>query len=163
TESASSEAAAADTVLVDEDLKATLPDFLRSRGELLDEMPAALAAGDRTHFKRCAHRLAGSFALYGFAGAGAECRAIRHAGRDDERVDASTCAREIRASRSGHLRHRHAAARRRRSREKTRERSGHARHPDPVPDGITVAGGGRRGWQGSVRSPGHRQTCAVAG
>jgi two-component system response regulator BaeR len=59
-------------------LKATLPEFLGSRRELLDEMPAALAAGDRAHFKRCAHRLAGSFALYGFAWAAAQCRAIEH-------------------------------------------------------------------------------------
>src|SRR5262249_5252144 len=60
---ASSAASAADPVVVDEDLKPTLPEFLRSRGDLLDEMPATLASGDRAHFKRCAHRLAGSFAL----------------------------------------------------------------------------------------------------
>src|SRR5439155_87015 len=97
TESASSEAASADTVLVDEDLKATLPDFLRSRGELLDEMPAALAAGDRTHFKRCAHRLAGSFALYGFAGAAAECRAIEHDAQEGERRDLEQRVAAVRA------------------------------------------------------------------
>ena len=97
TESASSEAAAADTVRVDEDLKATLPDFLRSRGELLDEMPAALSAGDRTHFKRCAHRLAGSFALYGFAWAAAQCRAIEHDAQEGERRDLEQRVAAVRA------------------------------------------------------------------
>jgi PAS domain S-box-containing protein len=82
TESAPSAASASAPVLVDEDLKAMLPEFLRSRRELLDEMPAALAAGDRTHLRRCAHRLAGSFALYGFAWAAAQCRALEHDAQD---------------------------------------------------------------------------------
>jgi PAS domain S-box-containing protein len=75
-ESGATVASAAEKITVDEDLKATMPEFLRSRLELLDEMPAALAGGDRAQFKRCAHRLAGSFALYGFAWAAAQCRAL---------------------------------------------------------------------------------------
>jgi len=69
-------ACAADPVIVEEDLRAALPEFLRSRRQLLDAMPAALATGDRENFRRLAHRLAGSFALYGFTWAAAQCRAI---------------------------------------------------------------------------------------
>jgi len=69
-------ASASDAAIVEEDLRAALPEFLRSRRQLLDQMPAALAAGDRALFRRCAHRLAGSFALYGFAWAAAQSRAI---------------------------------------------------------------------------------------
>jgi HPt (histidine-containing phosphotransfer) domain-containing protein len=32
--------------------------------------------------RRCAHRLAGSFALYGFAWAAAQCRALEHDAQD---------------------------------------------------------------------------------
>jgi CheY-like chemotaxis protein len=65
-----------DPVVVDADLKDTLAAFLESRRKALDEMPAALTKGDRPRFKRLAHRLAGSFALYGFAWASAQCRAL---------------------------------------------------------------------------------------
>src|SRR2546430_10469959 len=39
-------------------------------------MPGVLEKGDRVRFKRLAHRLAGSFALYGFHWAAAQCRGI---------------------------------------------------------------------------------------
>jgi DNA-binding response OmpR family regulator len=96
-ESSPAEASAADAVLVDEDLKATVPDFLRSRRELLDEMPAALAAGDRAHFRRCAHRLAGSFALYRFAWAAAQCRALEHDAQDGDQRDLEARVAAVRA------------------------------------------------------------------
>jgi CheY-like chemotaxis protein len=67
---------AMDAVEVDADLEASLPAFLASRRKALDDMPGALAAGDRALFKRLAHRLAGSFALYGFRWAAAQCRGI---------------------------------------------------------------------------------------
>jgi PAS domain S-box-containing protein len=73
---ATAAAGSSDTVTVNEGLKDMLPEFLRSRRELLDGMPAVLASGDRIQFKRQAHRLAGSFALYGFAWAAAQCRAL---------------------------------------------------------------------------------------
>ena len=57
-------------------LKDTLPAFLESRRKTLDEMPGALKKGDRARFKRLAHRLAGSFALYGFRWAAQQCRAV---------------------------------------------------------------------------------------
>jgi PAS domain S-box-containing protein len=69
-------ASASDAVTIDADLGAALPEFLRSRRKLLDEMLGALAADDRPLFRRLAHRLAGSFALFGFAWAAAHCRAI---------------------------------------------------------------------------------------
>jgi len=78
-----------DPVDLDADLRATLPDFLRSRREALDELPQALAAGDREKFRRLAHKLAGSFALYGFKWAGAQCRALQDAAAQGEAADLS--------------------------------------------------------------------------
>jgi two-component system response regulator BaeR len=63
--------------VLDPDLEDTLPGFLDTRRAMLDEMPGVLAAGDRATFKRLGHKLAGSFALYGFRWAAAECRAIQ--------------------------------------------------------------------------------------
>ena len=76
-----------DPVRLDGDLRATLPEFLRSRREALDELPQALAAGDREKFRRLAHKLAGSFALYGFKWAGAQCRALQDAAAQGESAD----------------------------------------------------------------------------
>jgi len=70
------EASEKDPVTVDIDLKDTLPAFLESRRKTLEEMPEALKKGDRARFKRLAHRLAGSFALYNFRWAAQQCRAI---------------------------------------------------------------------------------------
>jgi CheY-like chemotaxis protein len=67
-----------DPVLVDADLRRAIPDFLASRRKLLDDMPAALAAGDRALFKRLAHRVAGSCALYGFTWAAAQADALEN-------------------------------------------------------------------------------------
>jgi len=71
-----SDATNADPVLLDADLESSLAAFLDSRCRALDEMPAALAGGDREAFRRLAHRLAGSFALYGFGWAAARSRAL---------------------------------------------------------------------------------------
>jgi PAS domain S-box-containing protein len=76
-----------DPVKLDADLRATLPEFLRTRREALDELPQALAAGDREKFRRLAHKLAGSFALYGFKWAGAQCRALQDAAAQGEPAD----------------------------------------------------------------------------
>jgi two-component system response regulator BaeR len=51
-------------------------------------MRRALQAADRVAFKRIAHRLAGSFALYGFKWAAAQCKMLE---RESER-DADTLA-----------------------------------------------------------------------
>ena len=67
---ASREAAPADgpdtPVRLDPDLRDALAGFLATRHESLDEMTRALQAGEREAVRRLAHRLAGSFALYGF-------------------------------------------------------------------------------------------------
>ena len=90
-------AAENDPVDLDRDLHSTLPEFLRSRREVLDELPQALAAGDREKFRRLAHKLAGSFALYGFKWAGAQCRALQDAAAQGEAAD---LARRVSALRS---------------------------------------------------------------
>jgi PAS domain S-box-containing protein len=66
----------ADPVLLDPELGSSLPAFLGTRRKALDDMAAALDSGDRPRFRRLAHRLAGSFALYGFGWAAAECQGI---------------------------------------------------------------------------------------
>jgi len=73
-----------DPVELDGDLRATLPEFLRSRRAALDEMPGALHAGERVRFKKLAHKLAGSFSMYGFKWAAAECHALERAAVKDE-------------------------------------------------------------------------------
>ena len=45
---------------------------------MLEELRAALAAGEREAARRLAHKLAGSFALYRFTWAAAESRALQH-------------------------------------------------------------------------------------
>jgi CheY-like chemotaxis protein len=65
-----------DDVVLDADLEAALPGFLSSRREALEELPVVLAANDRETFRRIAHRLAGSFALYGFKWAAIEAKAL---------------------------------------------------------------------------------------
>jgi PAS domain S-box-containing protein len=86
-----------DPVNLDADLRATLPDFLRSRREALDDLPHALAAGDREKFRRLAHKLAGSFALYGFKWAGAQCRALQDAAAQGEAADLALRVSALRA------------------------------------------------------------------
>jgi PAS domain S-box-containing protein len=94
---AESTAGESDPVQLDADLHATLPDFLRSRREALDELPQALAAGDRDKFRRLAHKLAGSFALYGFKWAGAQCRALQDAAAQGEAADLARRVTAVRA------------------------------------------------------------------
>jgi CheY-like chemotaxis protein/HPt (histidine-containing phosphotransfer) domain-containing protein len=67
---------AADAVLLDPDLEDSLPSFLATRRAMLEEMPGALEANERGTFRRLAHKLAGSFSLFGFAWASAQCRAL---------------------------------------------------------------------------------------
>ncbi len=78
---------AMDAVTVDEDLRPVLPEFLRTRRELLEELQAALTAGDRALAQRLAHRIAGSLAIYGFKWAAAEVRAIEDDAAHDDAAD----------------------------------------------------------------------------
>lgn len=66
-----------DPVAVDADVAATMPNFLRTRRALAAELRAALAAADRAEARRLAHKLAGSFALYGFDWAARASRALQ--------------------------------------------------------------------------------------
>lgn len=53
-------------LFVDPDLRQALPGFLASRREMLDALARALAEGGAEPARVLAHKLAGSFALYGF-------------------------------------------------------------------------------------------------
>jgi len=66
----------ADAVVVDADMRDTIPEFLRTRTEAIAQMGDALRAGDAARLERLAHKLAGSFALYGFRWASDQARAI---------------------------------------------------------------------------------------
>jgi CheY-like chemotaxis protein len=73
-----------------DELKPLLPGFIASRREIAAQMHAALGAADREAVRRAAHKLAGSFALYGFAWAAGQSREIERdalAGEGD-RLDA---------------------------------------------------------------------------
>jgi two-component system response regulator BaeR len=74
-------------VEVDVDLRPTLAAFFVSRRKALDEIDLSLARGQRAGAKRVAHKLAGSFALYGFKWASAQCRLIEQAAEAGERDD----------------------------------------------------------------------------
>ena len=91
------EAAAEDAVELDPDLEASLPAFFASRRKALDEMPAALGNGDRARFKRLAHKLAGSFTLYGFRWAAARCRELERGAVSDDSDSLRKEAENVRA------------------------------------------------------------------
>ena len=88
---------AGDAVELDTDLRASLPAFIASRRQALDQMPGTLEQGDRARFRRLAHKLAGSFALYGFDWAAEQCRALE---RDAADGDAGNLARRAAAVRA---------------------------------------------------------------
>ena len=71
-----------DPVDVDPDLLGALPRFVETRAALVEELHAALLAGERETVRRLAHKLAGSLALYRFAWAADESRAIQRAAAD---------------------------------------------------------------------------------
>jgi len=65
-------------VIIDPDLRDRMPAFLQSRRELLVALEAAGLGGDEPAARRQAHRLAGSFALYGLHWAAAQCGELEH-------------------------------------------------------------------------------------
>ena len=69
-------AQAADPVLVDPDLAGVMVEFLATRRTLAETLAEAIARGERERVRLTAHKLAGSFALYGFRWAEAASRAI---------------------------------------------------------------------------------------
>ena len=62
----STAAPAPETIAVDDDVRDMIPGFLASRREIAAQLAEAAARGDREELRRAAHKLAGSFALYGF-------------------------------------------------------------------------------------------------
>ncbi len=78
---------AGDAVVADPDLEQAMPAFIESRRRLLEKMPAALKGKDRAAFKRLAHQLAGSFALYGFRWAAERCHEIEAAAPKGDAAD----------------------------------------------------------------------------
>jgi len=91
------DAAPGDAVELDPDLATALPAFLASRSQALDEMPRALDTGDRARFKRLAHKLAGSFMLYGFHWAASQCRALERDAPGGEAGELRRVAAAVRA------------------------------------------------------------------
>ncbi len=79
-----------DEVYVDMDLRDSLPSFLQSRRETVERMKQACLAGDRAAVRQLAHRLSGSFALYGFKWAANHCQHIERDADDfdSERAEA---------------------------------------------------------------------------
>jgi signal transduction histidine kinase/DNA-binding NarL/FixJ family response regulator len=73
-----------DPVVLSADVRDMLPKFFASRSVMLGELRAALCAGDRVVAARFAHKLAGGFALYGFAWASAESRALQQAAGEED-------------------------------------------------------------------------------
>jgi CheY-like chemotaxis protein/HPt (histidine-containing phosphotransfer) domain-containing protein len=74
-----------DPVEVDVDLRPTLAAFFVSRRKALEEIDTSLARGQRAGAKRLAHKLAGSFSLYGFKWASAQCRLIEQTAERGDR------------------------------------------------------------------------------
>jgi PAS domain S-box-containing protein len=90
------DSSAADPVEVDADLEAALPAFLASRREALQELAQALAGGERAAAKRLAHKLAGSFSLYGFRWAAAQCKALERAAPAGDAAELGRAAAAVR-------------------------------------------------------------------
>jgi HPt (histidine-containing phosphotransfer) domain-containing protein len=72
-----------------------LADFIASRRALVAEMDGDMEAGRRDGVRRTAHRLAGSFALYGFLWAGDQCRWIERNFSDVAPARLAELAREL--------------------------------------------------------------------
>ena len=83
---------AQDAVSVDIDLRDSLPSFLQSRHEAVTSMKQACAAGKAVELRQLAHRLAGSFALYGFRWAARHCQIIE---READRLDADAIEEQL--------------------------------------------------------------------
>lgn len=96
---APAEARSDDPVAVDEDIRPVLPQFMQSRRELVEQMAAAIAAGECDELRRIAHQLAGSFGLYGFAWASEQARWIE---KNAAAADAATLS-ELAAALRQHL------------------------------------------------------------
>lgn len=94
---AEAKAGPSDAIEVDVALRPTLPAFFLSRRETLGAIEGLLAAHDRAGLRRLAHKLAGSFSLYGFKWAAAQCRLIERASPDADPADLAARIEAVRA------------------------------------------------------------------
>jgi len=94
---AEAKAGPADAVEVDVDLRPTLPAFFLSRRETLEAIAKLVEAGDRPGARRLAHKLAGSFSLYGFKWAAAQCRQLERIAADADPADLASRIDAVRA------------------------------------------------------------------
>ena len=71
---------------IDPDLAGIVGQFLGSRRAAIDELDAVLVAEERGRLRRLAHRLAGSFGLYGFRWAAHQCHRVEREAEHAERA-----------------------------------------------------------------------------
>ena len=64
-------------VRVDPALMSLLPGVVVSQRQALDQMSAALSSGDRDTLRRLAHRVSGSFSMFGFEWAAWQCQQVQ--------------------------------------------------------------------------------------
>ena len=76
-----------DPVAIDPGLESLVAEFLGSRGPVLDELESVLASDERGRLRRLAHRLAGSFGLYGFRWAASQCHRVEQDAEHAERAE----------------------------------------------------------------------------
>jgi PAS domain S-box-containing protein len=72
-----------DPIVIDPDLIDSVSTFFASRREAVDALARAIDAGARNDLRRLAHRLVGSFSLYGFRWAAEQCRRIEQGAAGD--------------------------------------------------------------------------------
>ena len=84
-------------VQLDPMVRELLPDFLASQNALLDEAATLAAAGDTPRLRSLAHRLRGSFAMYGFTLAGTLANDAEDAARAGDLRRAASLLADLRA------------------------------------------------------------------
>lgn len=87
----------ATVVELDPEIRELVPDFLASQQTLLREAEEQVAAGDAGRLRSLAHRLQGTFAMYGFAVASGLASAAEDAAREGDLGQASRHLGDLRA------------------------------------------------------------------
>lgn len=89
--------ARAGTLALEPELAELLPGFLASRRRLIADAVVAAEAEDRAEVRRIAHKLSGSFALFGLPWAAERCRWLDRQAQSVEREEVGNWAGELRA------------------------------------------------------------------
>lgn len=71
-------------IWVEPGLMALMEEFLASRRQMVEDLAAAIAAGERETIRATAHRLSGSLAMYGFREASRASRALEQAATSED-------------------------------------------------------------------------------